>query len=355
MAKAFSSYFSGRLIFNDEAWTGYMGELPRTKTYAFMKSGVVRRNAKITEAFGKQTGSFSQRMPIYGTAEATEDNYDGATDMPDPGYQDSYSRAVVAYGRQFSLAEKDFSYDLIPGQKFEEVLRKHIQTNRDNAFERRLLNMTNMLFTFPAPEPEATETPEHKFAESHTMDISETDPGAIDATTLNNACQKAAREFKGDFTMVAMHSQVATNLENLKLLEYAKGVDANGVIKDLGFATWNGKQVVIDDSLPVTPVEGGGNKYTTYVYGKGAFEYSDLPVKTPYEPVRDAKKAIDMMYIRYREVLAPMGFSYEGIPASMSPTEDELKDAGNWKLAFNNDGDTFPIERIPIARIVSKG
>ena len=67
---------------------------------------------------------------------------------------------------------------------------------------------------------------------------------------LQMAIDMICGEFKSDFSMIAMHSQVATNLENLKLLQYAKGVDENGVIKDLGFATWNGKSVIIDDAMP---------------------------------------------------------------------------------------------------------
>ena len=65
------------------------------------------------------------------------------------------------------------------------------------------------------------------------------------------------------------------------------------------------------------------------------------------------------MYVRYREVLAPKGFSFEGTPTSLSPTDTELANKDNWKLADNGkssgDRKTYPIERIPLARIISKG
>lgn len=351
MAGAVTTWFDKRLKFNAEAFSKYMEEMPRTKTFAFMNSGIVRNDATIISAFGSQTGAYSQRMPIYGEAEAEETNYDGNTAMGDAGYQDSYSRAVIAYGRQFALAEKDFSYDLIPGADFGGVLRKHIGINRDNKFEKRLFDITNALFSF-ADDGSA----EGEFAKTHTTDLSalEGDASAIGETTLNDALQKASREFKSDYTAIAVHSQVATNLENKKLVQYAKGVDADGVVKDLSIATWNGKLLIIDDSLPVS-----GEKYTSYAFGLGAFSYADLPVTTPYEPVRDPDLAIDKMYVRYREVLAPMGFSFEGTPASLSPTDTELATASNWKLADNGQTDTerktFPIERIPLVRIISKG
>ena len=41
-----------------------------------------------------------------------------------------------------------------------------------------------------------------------------------------------------------MHSQVATNLENLQLLEYLKYTDANGIQRDLTLATLNGRTVI---------------------------------------------------------------------------------------------------------------
>lgn len=349
MAQAPTVWFGGRLRFNDEAFGKYVDMLPPTKTYRFMKSGIVAQDGNIAKYFAGQTGSYSQRIPIYGTAEAEEVNYDGETPMGEPGYQDSYSAATVAFGRQFALAEKDFSFDLIPGADFNAVLRKAIVTNKDNRFEKRLFGITNALFG-------AEDGVEKEFADKHTLDIAAEGEGLIGATTLNIALQKACGEFKNDFTMIAMHSDVATNLENLNLLQYVKGVDANGAIKDLAFATWNGRDVVIDDAMPYDPELG---TYTTYCFGKGMFGYTSLGAKVPYEPVRDAKMGIDMMYVRDREVIAPRGWSFEGRSASMSPTDAELFDPANWKLADNGktgeERKTFPTKRIPLARIISRG
>lgn len=349
MAQAPTVWFNGRLRFNDEAFGKYVDMLPPTKTYNFIRSGVVAQDGTIAQYFASQTGSYSQRIPIYGSADADEVNYDGETPMGEPGYQDTYSAATVAYGRQYALAEKDFSYDLIPGADFTAVLRKAIVKIKDDAFEKRVFGITDALF-------KGTGTEEAAFATKHTYDVSAEGDGKIADTTLNNALQQACGEFKSDFTMIAMHSQVATNLENLKLLQYAKGVDENGVIKDLGFATWNGKSVVIDDRMPYDPEIG---EYTTYCYGKGLFGYTNIPIKVPYEPVRDPDMGIDKMYIRYREVLAPRGWSFEGRTASLSPTDTELFTGDNWKLADNGKaGDerkVFPEQRIPLVRLKSLG
>ena len=76
----------------------------------------------------------------------------------------------------------------------------------------------------------------------------------VDSTTLNNAIQKASGDNKSKFTMAIMHSQVATNLENLKLLKYMTQTDGNGVERELTLASWNGRAVLIDDSVPTVEV-----------------------------------------------------------------------------------------------------
>ena len=72
------------------------------------------------------------------------------------------------------------------------------------------------------------------------------------STTLNSAIQKACGDNKAKFTLVVMHSTVATNLENLNPLAYLKQTDESGVQRDLGHGTWNGRIVLIDDSMPAT-------------------------------------------------------------------------------------------------------
>lgn len=87
-----------------------------------------------------------------------------------------------------------------------------------------------------------------------------------------------------------MHSAVATNLENLQLLEYMKYTDKDGVQRNLALATLNGRAVLIDDGMPVeeVPASGSGEtaveahtKYTTYVLGEGAIEYTNCGAKVP--------------------------------------------------------------------------
>ena len=229
-------------------------------------------------------------------------------------------------------------------------------------------------------------------------------------TTLNTAMQRALGDNKSKFSLAIMHSAVATNLENLNLLNYLKYTDKNGVQRDLGLATLNGRLVVIDDSMPteevaeqymkvdstvegalkvvassatgaqinkaeVTPTVAGYTpanddyvvklpaytSYTTYVLGEGAIEYTDAGVRVPSETDRNPSKngGQDTLYSRQRKCFAPYGISFtKSSMASESPTTAELEKGVNWELVSNMDGSSKKYinhKAIPIARIISRG
>ena len=68
-----------------------------------------------------------------------------------------------------------------------------------------------------------------KFVNEHTYDITSENDGMVEPATLNKAIQKAGGDNKNSFTIAIMHSEVATNLENLNLLAYLKQTDRNGI------------------------------------------------------------------------------------------------------------------------------
>ena len=197
-----------------------------------------------------------------------------------------------------------------------------------------------------------------EFVNNHTFDITGEVDNEITATTLNTAVQKASGDKRTKFTLVFMHSAVATNLENQNLLEYLKYTDAQGVQRALPLATWNGRTVIIDDGMPVS--EDG--KYTTYVFGEGAFKFANLGARVPFEMSRDPKTngGEDTLYSRRRMCFAPAGISYtKASQATLSPTDAELANGANWKLIDNGkSGDELKVvnhKDIAIARIISMG
>ena len=97
-----------------------------------------------------------------------------------------------------------------------------------------------------------------------------------------------------------------------------------------------------------------GNKYVTYVFGNGSFDYEDIGAKVPYEMDRDADNDQDVLYSRERIVIAPYGFSYKKAnQATLSPTNEELADGSNWELVKDGEGHDINHKEIAIARIIS--
>lgn len=61
------------------------------------------------------------------------------------------------------------------------------------------------------------DTPTEEFPDGYTIRVTEKVDGKVSATTLNSAANKACGANKKKFTLVFMHSDVSTNLENLNL------------------------------------------------------------------------------------------------------------------------------------------
>lgn len=348
--------------FNPQAFGKYVERIPKTRKNELIKSGVLKGNQEIRNAFSTQTGTAYAVLPMYGRIGGVVQNYDGETDMQPQG-STTYERGVVVVGRMGSWVEKDFSTDITGGVDFMDNVASQVSEYFEDVDQDTLLSILKGIFAM-------TGAKNLEFVNNHTLDITgeEGEKGYAGATTLNTAIQKASGDKKAKFTMAIMHSTVATNLENLQLLAYLKYTDANGVQRDLTMASWNGRIVLIDDNMPVEEVEASEGieahtKYTTYILGDGAIDYENVGVKVPFEMDRNPAKngGQDTLYARQRKVFAPYGISYtKKSQAKLSPTDEELANGTNWELV--NDGASTAANKkyidhkqIYIARIISKG
>lgn len=350
--------------FNAEAFGKYMEAIPNTKLNKLRSSRAVAGDARLRSVFkdNTQTGAVYARIPFYGTLKGKPQNYDGVSDLTTES-TDTFEQGVFTYGRMMGWTEADFSYEVTGGVDFMANVRAQIMEYWNTVDQDVLLSVLKGIFSM-------TKTADKKFVEAHTYNVD----GNVDATTLNNAIQQACGDNKKKFSLAIMHSAVSTNLENLKLLAYLKYTDAQGVERDLEMGTWNGRLVIIDDSMPtefVSATEASGTegqegyvpavaaytKYTTYLLGDGAFGFEQLGAKVPYEMVRDAKTrgGEDTLISRRRNAISVAGISYEKkSQATNSPTNAELETGSNWTLISNENG-TIEHKAIPIARIISRG
>ena len=243
--------------FNEKAFGKYMSAIPNPKLNKLRESKAIVGDARLRDTFvnNSQTGTVYAVLPYFGLLSGTPQNYDGVSNVT-PGRTDTFEQGVFTYGRMNGWTEADFSYDVTGGTDFMANVRSQIQTYWNSVDQDVILAILEGIFGMAATGTGAIKTANAEFVDKHTHDISANAEGDnMDVTTLNTAIQKACGDNKGKFKLVYCHSAVATNLENLKLLAYLKYTDAEGIERDLEMGTWNGRLVVIDDSMPTVNVE----------------------------------------------------------------------------------------------------
>jgi hypothetical protein len=340
--------------FNPQAFGAYVKRIPNVAKNELAKSGAVGSNEQARAALSNQTGSLYARIPYFGRIDgSTSQNNDGATDIASTNTT-TYEQGFIVASRMDSWTERSFSKNITAGVDFMDNVAAQIAEYKFDVRQAMLLAILSGVYAMSTEGETVAATAAKEFIEKHTFDISEGagDEAMVGASTLNKAIQKACGDNKNIFKLVIMHSEVATNLENMKLLKYMTYTDADGIERELALATWNGRTVLIDDNMPVAD-----GKYTTYVLGQGAIILDDIGDAVPYEMSRDPKTngGQDTLYVRDRYICGVDGISFEK-PASItaSASNDDLANGENW--AIINDGTkSIPHKAIAIAKIVSKG
>ena len=175
---------------------------------------------------------------------------------------------------------------------------------------------------------------------------SETVAGQSAATRLNGSTFVDACAKLGDradrLTAVAMHSATEAALRKLDLIDFIPDSEGKAQIR-----SFQGRRVVIDDTLPTRAGTTDGTVYTTYLFGQGAFGKGASPMDgTPLqggfgtEGVEIARVALDsdtVLVNRRRYILHPRGVKFTSASvAADSPTNAELETSSNWVRVFEN-------------------
>lgn len=351
--------------FNAQVFGQYIDRIPNLTRNKMIQSGAIRMRNDLANALKDDIGGNFLSTPLLGLVNGDPVNYDGNTNITTSSTA-TYMHDRIVIGRAKGFKEKDFSYDITGGVDFMANIARQIADYWNTVYQKSLISCLKGVFSM-------TDTAGQAFVNAHTMDVTgnaasgNVGAGCIGDTTMNDATQKACGDNKDAFSLSIMHSVVATHLENLKLLAYMKSTDSQGIERDLGLGTVNGKIVLIDDGMPVASVNLGTEQspniktaYYTYVLGNGAIELTDCGAKVPYEMDRDpaTNGGEDILYTRRRFSFAPYGISFtKANMATLSPTSLELEDGANWELV--NTGGTnkeyIDNKSIPIAQIISLG
>lgn len=163
----------------------------------------------------------------------------------------------------------------------------------------------------------------------------------LNGSTFVDACAKLG-DAASRLTAVAMHSVTEAALKKLDLIDFLP--DSEG---KPSLAVFQGRRVIVDDTLPTRAGTTDGTVYTTYLFGQGAFAKGVAPLDgTPLqggfgtEGVELARSALDsdsLLINRRRYILHPRGVKFTSASvAGDSPTNLELENQANWVRVWEN-------------------
>ena len=175
---------------------------------------------------------------------------------------------------------------------------------------------------------------------------SETIAGQSDATRLNGITFIDATHKLGDradrLTSIAMHSSTESALRKLDLIDFIPDSEGKTQIR-----IFQGRRVIVDDSLPVRAGTTDGFVYTSYLFGPGAFgkgsaRLDSKPLQGGFgtEGVELARLPLDsdsVLINRRRYILHPRGVKFTSAAVvGDSPTNAELENGANWVRVYEN-------------------
>lgn len=159
-----------------------------------------------------------------------------------------------------------------------------------------------------------------------------------DAAMLSAPAILMGKQQLGDrasfLTAIVMHSAVHTNLQIKGFI-----ATANPAVVDVGWGTYAGYTVLVDDSVP-TEVVGGEIIYTSFLFGRGAIAYGEgtpeLPTEVQSDPSSGNGEGQEILHSRRHFLMHLRGVKWLGANmVGSSPTGAELANADNWRRVYS--------------------
>ena len=149
----------------------------------------------------------------------------------------------------------------------------------------------------------------------------------------------------GKISAVCVHSAIYKQMVDADDIDFIP--DSNG---SLIIPTFMGKTVIVDDGMTVTAGSTDGFKYTTVLFGAGAFGYGEGSSKVPVEIEREASQGngggTEALWVRKTWLLHPFGYKCTGTPAGSSLSLTELAAATTWDRVIER-------KNIPLAYLIT--
>jgi hypothetical protein len=170
------------------------------------------------------------------------------------------------------------------------------------------------------------------------------DVGADGAKELDDEVTIDAIGLMGDaserVTAIGVHSAVRNGLWKKGLLEITQ---ENGENRQW----FMGRRLIVDDSMPKVAVT-GGYKYTSYLFGQGAFAYGEGMPRNPVEVDRVILKRNSVLVNDKIIILHPRGVKWGIEHGGNTPTDEQMEAGGSWARAYE-------AKNVRLAAVVTNG
>lgn len=292
---------------------------------AFFQSGIVNRNS-LLDGLATAAGKVAE-LPFWNDIDPTV-----APNLSTDNPATIAVPAKVTQGEQISrkaflnkgLSATDLASEVAMGPRAMEHIRNRVDMYWMRQWQRRLIAATNGVLAdniaansgdmvkSVAAESIAAQTASTKFNRDAFTDAVYTMGDA--ATSLR---------------AIGVHSHVMAQMVKNDDIVYIP--DSMG---QLTIPTYMGLRVIVDDGHTVTAGTTDGFKYTSVLYGEGAFGYGDGAPLNPVAIQRDEDQGngagVETLWTRKTWILHPFGFQQTGTPASVSFSLAELGLATSW-------------------------
>lgn len=149
----------------------------------------------------------------------------------------------------------------------------------------------------------------------------------------------------GEVSGMAVHSAVMKQMAEQGDVEDVLDADGN-----LLYQSYMGKRLIMDDQMTATAGTTDGVKYTSILFGPGAFGYGTGSPTRPVAIDLDESAAngagVEELWVRNTWILHPYGYQQTGTPADLSFTLAELRTAAVWDRVVER-------KNVPLAFLVT--
>ena len=305
---------------------------------AFYQSGVVTRNP-LLDAIASSAGKIAE-LPFWNDLDATVAPNLSTDDPTDVAAPQKITQGEQIGRKAFlnqGWSKSDLASELALGPEAMDHIRARVDMYWQRQWQRRLIASCNGVLA------------DNVANDSSDMvhDVAVDSATASSVFTRSNFTSAAftAGDAYDSLAAIAVHSIVYKRMVDNDDVDFIPDSQGNMTIP-----TFLGKRVIIDDSLPVDPNGANDAKYTSILFGGGAFGYGDgmpdMPVEVEREAAQGEGGGIETLWSRKTWLLHPFGFQATGTPAGNSFTLAELALATSWDRVVER-------KNVPIAFLVT--